>query len=143
MLRAAIALSLVVLSACGVGDAGGDDGDVVVRGAWARPTPLATSPAAVYFEIEVAEDDVLVGASAPTVAAVAEVHESVTQDGAMSMHETHGVELAAGEPVRFEPGGLHVMLVDLRTPLEAGQRFDLTLTLDRAGDVVTEVDVRE
>ena len=136
MIRAVVAVALLVLTACG------GDADLEVRDAWARPTPLVATPAAVYFELEVAEDDVLLGASAPDVAAVTEVHETMSDDGVMSMHENHGVELPAGETVAFEPGGLHVMLVDLVAPLEQGQRFDLTLTLERAGEVKVKVEVR-
>ena len=137
MIRAVVAVSLLALAACG------GDAELEVRDAWARPTPLATTPAAVYFEVEVAEDDVLLGASAPDVAAVTEVHETMSDDDVMSMHESHGVELRAGETVVFEPGGLHVMLVDLLAPLEAVQHFELTLTLERAGEVQVEVEVRE
>lgn len=139
MRRTILAVSLIVLAACGDGAAGEP---VVVRGAWARPTSLASTPGAVYFELEVAEDDVLVGASAASVAAVAELHESTTSDGAMAMHELeHGLALDGGEAVAFEPGGLHVMLVDLTGPLALGQRFELTLVFERAGPVTVDVEV--
>jgi len=41
-----------------------------------------------------------------------------------------GIELGPGESLRFEPGGLHVMLIDIQQPLEVGDEFELQLSLD-------------
>ena len=62
---------------------------------------------------------------------------------AMTMQEVTGIDIPAGGTVSLEPGGLHVMLLDMPQPLEAGQSFDLTLTTD-AGDTLTvPVEVRD
>lgn len=99
--------------------------------------------AAVYFDVEVAGDDVLLAVST-SVAALAELHETVMDSGAMTMGEADGgVALAAGEPVRFEPGGYHVMLVGLAQPLDVGETFTLTLDFEHAGSVVVPVEVTE
>jgi copper(I)-binding protein len=62
---------------------------------------------------------------------------------AMTMQEVSAIELPAGETVSLEPGGLHVMMLDLSEPLEAGEEFDLTLTLEDGEDVVVLVEVRD
>ena len=49
---------------------------------------------------------------------------------------------AAGKAVALKPGGLHVMLMDLKKPLESGSKFPLTLKFERAGEVTVEVDVQ-
>jgi copper(I)-binding protein len=160
----ACGMAMSVLAACG----GGDDGGAGVRvdGAWARATPGAATAAAVYMEVTSADGDRLVGAAVePSVAGVAEIHETVTVDATgtdatgtdttggdhadhgatdepMTMREVESIELPGGEPVTFAPGGLHVMLVDLADPLEEGERFDLTLTFDGADDLVVDVEVR-
>ena len=61
----------------------------------------------------------------------------------MTMHQVSAVELPAGEAVVFEPGGLHVMLVDLAGPLESGSSFELTLTFAIAAPKTVTVDVRD
>ena len=43
----------------------------------------------------------------------------------------------------LEPGGYHIMLLDISTPLELGETFDVTLTFENAGEQVVEVEVRE
>ncbi len=42
--------------------------------------------------------------------------------GVMKMRPVEGgLEIKPGETVTFKPGGYHVMLVDLKAPLQAGQ----------------------
>lgn len=65
-------------------------------------------------------------------------------DGAMVMQQlTDGLSLSAGETVSFEPGGYHVMLVDLAESLEVGDEIELTLEFAEAGSTTLTVDVAE
>jgi copper(I)-binding protein len=65
-------------------------------------------------------------------------------DGAMVMQElTEGLALVAGETVTFEPGGYHVMLLDIAEPLEAGDEIELTLEFAEAGATTLTVEVAE
>ena len=149
MHRALLALLVggCVLAACGDddGEAAGS-ADVVVADAWARSTSAAQSTGAIYFEIESAVDDTLVSASVPaSIADRAELHEHVmNDDGSMVMRELGGgLVLQGGERVAFEPGGMHVMLVDLAAPLEVGQTFELTLDFARSEPIVVPITVFE
>ena len=64
--------------------------------------------------------------------------------GAMRMQElTAGLPLTGGETVTFEPGGYHVMLIDLAEPLEVGDEVELTLEFADAGDTTLTVEVAE
>ena len=62
---------------------------------------------------------------------------------AMTMQEVPSVEVPAGGTVTFEPGGYHVMLLELPDPLETGEEFDVTLTLDDDTEIVVPVTVSE
>lgn len=65
-------------------------------------------------------------------------------DGAMRMQElANGLALTGGETVTFEPGGYHVMLLDLTEPLEAGGEVELTLEFAEAGSTTLAVEVAE
>jgi hypothetical protein len=133
---------------------------VSVDGQWARSTTAAQANGAVYFELTVDHDDTLVGASVPAaVAAEAQIHEVVAADGedmgdmdmesdgmapGMVMREVDGgIQLTADETVAFEPGGYHVMLLDLAAPLEVGDEFDVTLEFADSDDVTITVPVEE
>ena len=61
----------------------------------------------------------------------------------MTMRPVDSIELPAGEAVKLEPGGYHIMLLDLVKPLEVGQSIDVTLTFDKAGEKTVTAEVRE
>lgn len=61
----------------------------------------------------------------------------------MTMQPIESLELPAGQEVALEPGGYHVMLIDLVEPLVAGETFELTLELENAGEQTVTVEVRE
>lgn len=64
--------------------------------------------------------------------------------GAMRMQElTDGLPLTGGETVSLEPGGYHVMLIDLVEPLETGDEIELTLEFAEAGTTTVTVEVAE
>lgn len=63
--------------------------------------------------------------------------------GAMTMQEVESIELRAGETVNLEPGGFHIMLLDLAEPLEVGDTFDVTLDFENADDLIVTVEVRD
>ena len=63
--------------------------------------------------------------------------------GAMMMQEVEAIEVPAGGSVSLEPGGLHIMLLELAEPLEAGTSFDLTLILDDGEEHQVSVEVRD
>jgi hypothetical protein len=58
------------------------------------------------------------------------------------MRPVVAVEIAPGEPAVLQPGGLHMMMLDLKAPLKDGESFPLTLTFEKAGKVTVSVDVR-
>jgi periplasmic copper chaperone A len=147
--RLVLASAFVLLAACGdddATDADVADGDVTVSGAWARASAPGQNDGAVYFELEADEDDTLLTASVPaSVAGDAEMHEEVADEqGRMTMRElADGLDLAGSDTTVFEPGGLHVMLVDLARPLAAGESFEMTLDFASAGPLTVSVTIAE
>jgi copper(I)-binding protein len=116
--------------------------DLRIVHAYARATPPGARTAAAYLTIESTgtAPDRLLGARSAQAAAV-ELHSMAHEGGMMRMRAVPHVDVPARGSVRLEPGGLHLMIVDPRAPLRAGERFPLTLTFARAGNVDVEVDV--
>ena len=112
---------------------------VKVLNAWSRATAPGASVGVAYFEIvNSGAADALTGIESP-VAVRVEMH-SMSMDGAvMRMRPVASVQVPAGANISFEPGGLHVMLIDLKQPLQQDQRFPLTLLFEHAGRVRVEV----
>ena len=131
---------------------GGDDG-VSVDKPWARNSPMMPSAGAVYLDLSSGDTDRLLGVSVDSsIAGKAEIHETVAADdsmheegtgGAMMMQEVGETALPVGGTVSLEPGSFHIMLLEIASPLELGQKFDLTLTFENGGGKVVEVEVRE
>jgi len=110
----------------------GQAADVNVSGAWARATMPGQKVAGVYMTITSAAPARLVAVETPA-ARVAEIHEMRHEDGVMKMRRLDGLALPAGEPVALAPGGFHIMLLDIKQPLAAGQEIALTLVVDAGG----------
>jgi copper(I)-binding protein len=109
-------------------------GDLVVESPWARESVTPTG--AAYFTVrnDGDQDDRLIGLSSE-VADEAQLHSSVMQDGVMKMRPVEAVDVPARGEAVLEPGGLHVMLIGLKAPLEEGGSFPLTLDFENAGKV--------
>ncbi|MCW5874217.1 MAG: copper chaperone PCu(A)C [Anaerolineales bacterium] len=58
-----------------------------------------------------------------------------------SMVKVERVELAAGHEIAFQPGGYHIMLINLNQALGAGDTFDLTLHFEHSEDLTIQVKV--
>ena len=106
--------------------------------------PPVAPTAAAYFVVhnKGVQADRLLAVQTP-VAGKAEMHEHVHADGVMKMQQVQSVEVPAGGEVRFEPMGYHVMLFNLGQQAREGERFPLTLTFEKAGEVELEVAVHK
>jgi len=115
-----------------------------VQDAWARPTAAGENGAA-YFVIEngTRTEDRLLSVSSD-IAASSEVHMSMMDgNGVMSMKMQEAIPIPAKDKVEFKPGGLHVMLLDLKQDTQVGDAFTLTLRFESAGEITIQVEVRE
>ena len=63
-------------------------------------------------------------------------------DSMKCMKQVSSIDLPAGETVNLEPGGFHVMLLDLKKPIEEGETFEVTLSFAKGDDAVAEVTAR-
>ena len=104
---------------------------VTVKDAWVRATAPGQKVAGAYMEL-VSRTDMALTAVASPVAASAELHSNSMEEGVMRMRPVARIELPAGKPVKLAPGGLHIMLVDIKLPLKPGDKVPLTLTVQRA-----------
>lgn len=119
-------------------------GDLKIVRPWARETARMARAGGAFMTIENTggTPDRLLKAVSP-VAARTEVH-TVIQDGdVMRMREVPALDLAPKSKVELKPGGYHVMLMDLKAPLKAGDRFPLTLTFEKAGTITVEITVEK
>ena len=120
-------------------------GDIRIVDPVAAPTLAGNSNGVMYIgELANAGSraDRLLGASTP-VAARVELHTmGVDAQGVMRMRPADPVAVEPNTPLRMKRGhGLHLMLMELKRPLKAGETFPATLQFERAGKVEIRVQV--
>lgn len=123
-------------------NAGAAHQGVSIASAWSRAMPPTAPNGAAYFELtnQAEEPERILGA-VTDIAETVELHNHVHADGLMRMERVDVVEVAAQGSVQFKPGSYHVMLLGLKQPLVAGERFSLTVELEKAGAITTDVEI--
>lgn len=111
--------------------AGPDASSPTISDAWVRAVPPAARMTAGYLSVHNpgAEPLVIVGAESSVFGAI-EMHGTVTVDGMARMRQEETVTVAPGETVRFEPGGLHLMLMEPVNGIPSSGAIDISLLLE-------------
>jgi len=119
-------------------------GDLVITQGWSRATPGGARTGGGFLTIENkgSAPDKLVSASAD-VAGKVEVHEMAMNDGVMRMRPVEGgLTIDPGKTVKLAPGGYHLMIMELKSPLKQGDKLPVTLQFEKAGKVTVTLDVQ-
>jgi len=111
---------------------------VTVGEPWVRATVAQQQATGAFMTLTSTKGARLVAASSPA-AGVVEVHEMKMIDDVMRMREISGLDLPAGQAVALKPGGYHLMLFQLKQPLNEGDNIPLTLEIEDAQKVRSQV----
>ena len=140
----AAAASLLAVAAAPAGAQEMKAGDLVITQPWSRATPAGAKVAGGYLTIEnkgSAPDRLVSGAG--DVAGKVEIHEMAMNNGVMTMRPLDkGLTIEPGKTVKLAPGGYHLMLMDLKSPLKQGEKVPVTLEFEKAGKVTLSLDVQ-
>lgn len=120
-----------------------DKGSIVIGKAVARASVGKQPNGAAFVQVENRgkTDDALLSASSPAAGKV-EIHLMQMEGDVMKMRAVDQLALKAGQKVDMKPGdGHHLMLIGLKKPLVAGDKFPLTLQFRQAGKVAVTVEV--
>jgi copper(I)-binding protein len=109
--------------------AGAAGAQTTVKDAWVRGTVAQQKASGAFMQVTSVQGGKLLSVSTP-VAGVAEVHEMSMEGTTMRMRAVGSLELPAGQAVELKPGGYHVMLMDLKQPLSAGDVVPLSLVIE-------------
>ena len=130
----ALALSLVAGSAAA-------QAQIQVSDPWVRATVPQQKSTGAFMTITSPTDARLVEARSALTPSV-EVHEMAMEKDVMKMRQVNGVPLPAGKPVELKPGGFHMMLLDLKQQVKAGETVPLTLVVEGADGKRQSVEVQ-
>lgn len=102
--------------------------ETTVKNPWVRATVVQQKSTGAFMEISSTRATRLLSVASP-VAQQVEIHEMKMDGDVMRMAAVSGLDLPAGVSVALRPGGLHLMMTGLKSPLRAGAEVPLTLVL--------------
>jgi copper(I)-binding protein len=119
-------------------------GNLVIGHPWSRPTASGMPTGVAYLSItnNGPREDTLLAASTPAAARV-EFHRTRLEGGMARMRPAGALIVGPNVTVTAEPGGLHLMLVDLKAPLVAGTSVPLVLSFKSAGAITVQLKVEQ
>ena len=118
-------------------------GQLKIENPYARATAPGQKAAGGFMKIEnKGAADQLIAASSP-VAGEMQLHTMAMDGNVMKMREVKAIDVPANGSVDLKPGGLHLMFMDIKTPLKAGEAVPVKLKFQKAGEVEIKVPVRD
>ncbi len=120
-------LRLITLAA--LVTAGAADAQTTATDAWVRGTVALQTTTGLYVKLTSADGGQLVSVSTP-LARLAQVHVMSMQGDMMTMREVPALDLPAGKTVSLDPKGAHIMLIDVKHTLTAGEIVPITLVIE-------------
>lgn len=110
--------------------------------AWVKTTVPGGTVSAAYMKIKSGAALKLVKAESPA-AGIVEIHSMKMTDGVMEMKALEALHVPADKLLDLKPGGVHIMLMKVRRPINKGDKIPLILTFESAGKkpVVVKLDV--
>ncbi len=115
--------------------------EVNVKDSWVRGTTPAQKATGAFMEITSSDAASLLSASSP-VAGVVEIHTMKMEDGVMKMRAMPKLDLPAGKGVKLQPGGHHIMLMDLRQQMKKGDVVPITLKVEGKDKKVQTIEIK-
>ena len=134
-----LAASIAVMASLLLSRAFGAE-SVTTGNAWVRATVPGQSVAGAYLDITAGASAALVAVDS-SVAGKAELHTMSMDSGVMKMRPLAEIELPANRTVSLRPGGHHIMLIDIKRELKAGDRVPLKLTVQDSQGVKSTLHV--
>lgn len=142
-----VAFVLVGLSACGPKQTANQEqkkAGISVENQWVREVPPVNKSSAAYLTIvnNTDEEAVLVDGS-NDVSNVTELHEMVMDGDTMRMKRIDSLSIPPRSSSELKPGGLHIMLIDLKKELKAGDVVNITLNFKDGRNVSFQAEVKK
>lgn len=109
---------------------------------WARPGAQNQMSGAYFiYENLLNVDDTLISIKSNS-AMMTQVHESyTTNDGLAGMRELEQIIVKPHSNLILKPGGNHLMLMNLKSDLSAGDSIQVQLTFAQAGEIILNLPV--
>ena len=111
---------------------------------WARATSKLARTGAVYIKNihNKGKNAVKITGFSANIAQKVQLHNTVVENGVAKMQHIEFLEIGPNKSVQFNPGGLHIMLMGLKRPLEKNSQFPLIIKFEKLGNLEIMVDIK-
>lgn len=100
--------------------------DIKIKNAWIASTQESDDMSVAYMSLFSDEDLILTSITSTTIKTI-EMHNTILEKGIMKMRMAHEIKIDHDKTFEFKSGGSHLMLMDFKGPLKAGEKVKLTL----------------
>lgn len=100
--------------------------DIKIKNAWIASTQESDDMSVAYMSLFSNQDLILTSITSPTIKTI-EMHNTILEKGIMKMRMAHEIKIDHDKTFEFKSGGSHLMLMDFKGPLKAGEKVKLTL----------------
>lgn len=115
---------------------------VSVQDAYVRLAPPNAPATGAFMVIKNnGEKDVKVLKADNSASKVTELHTHLNEAGVMKMRPVSAIEIKSKSEAVLKPGGLHIMLIDLKAPMKEGDVVPITLSFDDGSSKVIDAKV--
>lgn len=127
-----VLLPALLISACG--SPSQPDSELQISDAWVRAMPEGMNRTAAYLTITNSSPSAWTMSAARTdIAGTTELHITTIENDVMQMRHVDGFDIDAGETYSLEPGGPHIMLLDVDERLVEGDSVVIVLVFEESG----------
>ena len=117
--------------------------DIFISNAWVQAMPPSQKITAAYMVItNNSSKEAVVVAASSDIAGITEIHQMSTMNGMMHMAMIGNVDVPAQEKVSLQPDGFHIMLIDLKKPVNKGDIVPITLHFKDGGSIMVNAEVK-
>jgi copper(I)-binding protein len=128
---------------CGIAHAAGAADQITVSDAYIRQAPPGAMATAAFMVIRNAgPGEVRVVKASNPASRITELHTHLNDGGVMKMRQVKDIPVPPGGETVLKPGGLHIMLIEMKSPLKEGDTVPITLGLDDGNSKEIGVPVR-
>jgi hypothetical protein len=113
--------------------------EVKVNDSWVRAMPPGMGMTAGYLTLEnTSEKKLILESISSTAADDCSIHRTEIKDGMSRMIEVHDLGINPHQILTMQPGGIHIMLMELTKPLKKGEKFPLQLNFSDGSKQIIE-----
>jgi copper(I)-binding protein len=117
--------------------------DIFVSDAWVQAMPPSQTTTAAYMTIKNnSQREVVLVSASSDIAGATEIHQMSETNGMMNMAMVPNIHVPAQGKVTLQPGGFHLMLINLKKPVNKGDVVAISLHFQDGSNIIVNAQVR-